>query len=57
MMLRLRTLKEGAIVEEIVEENFMNVETFCSLSDFLVFIFVYRRISQWMKKVARIMGI
>ena len=57
MMLRLQTLKEGAIVEEIVDENFMNLETFCSLSDFLVFIFVYRRISQWMKKVARIMGI
>ena len=56
-MLRLRTLKEGAIVEEIVEENFMNLENFCSLSDFLVFIFVYRRISQWMKKVARIMCI
>ena len=46
VMQHLRTLKDGTVVEEMVEENFVNLETLCLRSNFLVLIFVYRRVSQ-----------
>ena len=45
MMFGLAILKEGKIVYEIVEENFMKLENPSPLSNFLVLIFTYRRIS------------